>query len=314
MGRHRRKLWRLTFTRKAAGEFFDEILNKLARAASESAFAKKLAIEIGLPGWTTGEFLGLLRKVVDAMPALRLGTLDGFFARIARSFPLELGLGGKFELLEEHGVRVERARVLRQMFAHRGELDDAQKEFVESFKRATFGREEKRLGAQLDAFLDDHQEKFLSAPVGSLWGNVRKNLAGGESLAGEESPMSPRRCGRCGDGWKRAASRRSSGCAGRISFRNRNVAAGRSAFAGTRIRVEEGTGRLGRFGARQCPVGIRPEEAGTQRGCRQCVGGGGDLRRGWRAVATIGNNAGNSRGAEILREKLRRKRAPGGKS
>ncbi len=168
------KIVALTFTRKAAGEFFDEILNKLARAASEPAFAKKLAADIGRPGWTTGEFLGLLRKVVDAMPVLRLGTLDGFFARIARSFPLELGLGGKFELLEEHGVRMERARVLRQMFAHRGGLDEAQKEFVESFKRATFGREEKRLGAQLDAFLDDHQEKFLAAPVGALWGNIGK--------------------------------------------------------------------------------------------------------------------------------------------
>jgi ATP-dependent exoDNAse (exonuclease V) beta subunit len=164
----------LTFTRKAAGEFFDEILNKLARAASKPANAKKLAAEIGLPDWTPADFLRLLRMVVDAMPALRLGTLDGFFARIARSFPLELGLTGQFELLEEHSVRRERARVLRQMFAHRGELDDAQKEFAEAFKRATFGRDEKRLGAQLDAFLDDFQEKYLSAPEALLWGNEKK--------------------------------------------------------------------------------------------------------------------------------------------
>jgi ATP-dependent helicase/nuclease subunit A len=164
----------LTFTRKAAGEFFDEILNKLARAASKPAVAKQLAGEIGLPKWTPTDFLGLLRTVVEAMPALRLGTLDGFFARIARSFPLELGLGGKFELLEEHGVRMARGRVLREMFAHGGELDEAQKEFVESFKRATFGREEKRLGAQLDAFLDDHQEKYLNSPLDSLWGNAKK--------------------------------------------------------------------------------------------------------------------------------------------
>lgn len=169
----------LTFTRKAAGEFFDEILNKLARAAGQPADAKKLAVEIGVPGWTPADFLRLLRTVVDAMPALRLGTLDGFFARIARSFPLELGLTGQFELLEEHSVRRERARVLRQMFAHRAELDDAQKEFSEAFKRATFGREEKRLGAQLDAFLDDFQEKYLSAPEALLWGNEKKIWPGG---------------------------------------------------------------------------------------------------------------------------------------
>src|SRR3954470_3122407 len=174
LGARPERIVALTFTRKAAGEFFDEILNKLAKASGDAAFAAELAGDIERAELGPANFLSMLRSVVDAMPTLRLGTLDGFFARIARAFPLELGLGGKFELLEEHGVRMERSRVLRQMFAHRGELDDAQKEFVESFKRATFGREEKRLAAQLDAFLDDHQEKFLAAPAGPLWGNADK--------------------------------------------------------------------------------------------------------------------------------------------
>src|SRR5215203_3020223 len=49
----------LTFTRKAAGEFFDEILNKLARAASESGYAKQLATEIGVPAFGAVDFLKL---------------------------------------------------------------------------------------------------------------------------------------------------------------------------------------------------------------------------------------------------------------
>jgi len=40
----------LTFTRKAAGEFFDEILNKLAAAARDPARAASLAREIDGPG------------------------------------------------------------------------------------------------------------------------------------------------------------------------------------------------------------------------------------------------------------------------
>lgn len=159
----------LTFTRKAAGEFFDEILNKLGRAAGDPAFARKLAAEIECP--TPPDFLRLLRAMTDAMHRLRLGTLDGFFARIARTFPLELGLTGDFEVLEEHAARVQRARVLRRLFERTGELAPEQREFVEAFKRATFGVEEKRLGAQLDAFLDDHQETFLGAPSGDVWGN-----------------------------------------------------------------------------------------------------------------------------------------------
>ena len=96
----------LTFTRKAAGEFFDEILKKLAHAASEPNDAKKLAGEIGVPELGSDAFLKMLRAVVTSMPRLQLGTFDGFFARIARNFPLELGLSGEFEILQEHASKV----------------------------------------------------------------------------------------------------------------------------------------------------------------------------------------------------------------
>ena len=161
----------LTFTRKAAGEFFDEILKKLADAAASEANAKRLAHETGRPELGRADFLRILREVTDAMPRLRLGTLDSFFSRIARTFALELGLTGDFEILQEYAARLERRRVLQRMFARSGELDEAQKEFIEAFKRATFGRESKRLGAQLDDFLDRYQENFLAAPDGALWGN-----------------------------------------------------------------------------------------------------------------------------------------------
>ncbi len=168
----------LTFTRKAAGEFFDEILNKLARAAEEKAFAERLAKEVGVGA--SGEearrvFLRMLRDVVDAMHRLRLGTLDGFFARVARAFPLELGLAGEFEVLQEHGARVERRRVLRRMFERgSGGLAPEQREFIEAFKRATFGADEKRLAARLDGFLDRHQEIFLAGPEMDGWGNPKR--------------------------------------------------------------------------------------------------------------------------------------------
>lgn len=169
----------LTFTRKAAGEFFDEILNKLARAAREPDDAARLAREIGAPALGAPDFLRMLRAVTDAMHRLRLGTFDGFFARVVRNFPLELGLTGEFELLQDHAARRERARVLRRMFERTGELATAQREFIEAFKRATFGVDEKRLGAQLDAFLDDHQEVFLAAPERARWGDPARIWPGG---------------------------------------------------------------------------------------------------------------------------------------
>ena len=165
----------LTFTRKAAGEFFDEILNKLARAASDAAEAKRIAAEIGEPQLGPEDFLKLLRGMTAAIHRLALGTLDGFFGRVVRAFPLELGLGGEFEILQEHGARRERQRVLRELFSRPGgELDDAQREFVEAFKRATFGAEEKRLAARLDHFIDQHQNLYLDAPEGAAWGQAAR--------------------------------------------------------------------------------------------------------------------------------------------
>ncbi|HVW22189.1 MAG TPA: UvrD-helicase domain-containing protein [Opitutaceae bacterium] len=157
----------LTFTRKAAGEFFDVILKKLAEASASPAEARRIAGEIGSPTLGPADFRRMLRAMVDAMPRLTLGTLDSFFARVVRSFPLELGLGGDFEILREHAARLERSRVVRQMFAA---PEAAQRAFTEAFKRATFGTEEKRLGAQLDLFLDEHAPIYLAASEPGLWG------------------------------------------------------------------------------------------------------------------------------------------------
>jgi ATP-dependent helicase/nuclease subunit A len=160
----------LTFTRKAAGEFFDEILNKLAAASSDPSRAAKLAGEIGDDSLGSAGFLEMLRAVTDAMHRLNLGTLDGFFARLVRNFPLELGLAGDLEVLDAPAVAVERARVMRRIFAGAGALTEVQREFIEAFKRATFGSEEKRLASHLDRFLDRYQEVFLAGPDPACWG------------------------------------------------------------------------------------------------------------------------------------------------
>lgn len=170
----------LTFTRKAAGEFFDEILKKLARAAGDADAARRLARDVGSPDVGPDRFLELLRAMIDAMPRLRLGTFDGFFARIAKNFPLELGLAGEFELLEAHDALIEQRRVLAGMFAHRRALSEAQQDFIEAFKLATFGQDEKRLGDKLARFIEAHQEAYLDAPAAELWGNPRRIWPDGE--------------------------------------------------------------------------------------------------------------------------------------
>src|SRR5687767_7392018 len=74
----------MTFTRKAAGEFFERILQELAARGAESPGAGAIT---------------LLRKMVHRMDRLRLGTIDAFFMAMTQCLPFELGLTGQTGLM-----------------------------------------------------------------------------------------------------------------------------------------------------------------------------------------------------------------------
>ncbi len=150
----------LTFTRKAAGEFADSVLTKLAEAAGDERIAAELRTTLALPD---ADFKETLQRVVRALPRFTLGTMDGFFSKIVRGFQYELGLtGGKFDLLE--GPRA--AALADEMLA--GILGDALaseqgEEFFHAFRRATIGKEEQGVLNSLRAFVTRWQARFQEA-------------------------------------------------------------------------------------------------------------------------------------------------------
>jgi ATP-dependent helicase/nuclease subunit A len=172
----------VTFTRKAAGEFFDSILVKLAKAAASPKDAAALAsdprdpLSATLATLTPQDFEALLRVFISRMPRLFLGTLDSFFSNILRAFPAEFGLTSDFEVMDEYQTAVAQARVYqavfeRQLGASKRE-DPAQQAFLEAFRLATFGKAEVRITRQLDEFIEDLHDLYLSAPGEDLWGNA----------------------------------------------------------------------------------------------------------------------------------------------
>ena len=147
----------LTFTRKAAGEFADSVLTKLAEAADDDSKAATLRDDLNLPD---ADFNESLEKVARALPSFTLGTMDSFFSKIVRGFQYELGLtGGKFDLLE--GPRA--AAIADEMLA--GILGDALageqgEEFFHAFRRATIGREDQGVLKALREFVGRWQERY----------------------------------------------------------------------------------------------------------------------------------------------------------
>jgi ATP-dependent helicase/nuclease subunit A len=189
-----------TFTRKAAGEFFDSILVKLAEAASDPKKAASLAgdpadpLAAILATLGPGDYTRLLREFIRRMPRLFLGTLDSFFANLLRAFPAEFGLTGDFEVMDEYQAAVARARVYEAVFSPGrgvgGAGEPARTAFLEAFRLATLGSEENRVFKQLDGFIDELHELYLEAPSASLWGRAEAvwNDGGKHWFPGEIDP------------------------------------------------------------------------------------------------------------------------------
>ena len=133
----------LTFSRAAAGEIFERFLLMLADEAEKSP-----------------EGLGLLRGTIAVQHLNAIGTLDGFLLRMARSFPLELGICGEMEMLDEWRADKERDRVSFSVLRRTG--TDAGKALARAFLSASGGKISGRFAADYGRFIRRWHDIFLS--------------------------------------------------------------------------------------------------------------------------------------------------------
>jgi len=169
----------MTFTRKAAGEFFSRILQRLAEMAGQPDKAT-VFFQGTVPPIPAGQdYSRMLRRITRRMHRLRLGTMDSFFANVAACFPMELGLPAGARVMDENESRQARKEALDGLLErlYQEEQGAAQKALMEAYKQATFGSEEKTVDRTLQDWLaggltlwDDSQEAGGARLRG--WGEI----------------------------------------------------------------------------------------------------------------------------------------------
>ena len=145
----------LTFSRAAAGEIFERFVALLAESAEKD------------PGDAA-----LLREVIATQHLSQIGTLDSFLMRIVRSFPLELGLQGPLEMMDDYESAAERARVsfgiLRRTDA------SVKRAFDEAFALAMNRENVRSFTETYRNFISAWHERYLALPEPQAWGDAAR--------------------------------------------------------------------------------------------------------------------------------------------
>lgn len=168
----------LTFTRKAAGQIFDRIVQSLCQGAADRGSAAELARSIGRPDLDQRACGRLLKNFLEQMHRAVIGTMDSFIFGVARSFPIELGIPMDFSVADTD--KAEGKAMRREILADILSGPDGRggAGFLEAFKRATFGAEEKGAEELLDRIMSGLHMAYRFCPARERWGGA--NLIWGD--------------------------------------------------------------------------------------------------------------------------------------
>jgi len=111
-----RSILATTFTRKAAGEIQDRVLERLARAALEPARKQELESQLGYT-LAQGQIVDLLARLTRRLDHMRVRTLDAFFVHLAKLFALELGLPPEWSIVDDADERALRRESVARTLA-----------------------------------------------------------------------------------------------------------------------------------------------------------------------------------------------------
>lgn len=168
-----------TFTRKAAGEIFDRVIQRIVDAVHDDQALSRVRDDLDLPSLTRDKCLGQLVELTQQIDRLRISTLDSFFSQMARSFSLELRLPVNWQICDAATDSAMRRRSIQQMLASTKGNDVAN--LVHLLSQ---GEADRRVGENMLTAVDECYDIYRASPR-SAWKTItRTSRLGAEELAG----------------------------------------------------------------------------------------------------------------------------------
>lgn len=104
-----------TFTRKAAGEILDRVLERLVEATGDDKKLAELAATTGAKGVDRETCLQLLASLTRTLHTFQVRTIDSFFVHLVRLFALDLELPSDWSICDERVDERLRAEALQDV-------------------------------------------------------------------------------------------------------------------------------------------------------------------------------------------------------
>lgn len=176
------KIVALTFTRKSASEFLEQLLIRLAEAAVYPDKLSELAGATDYPSLTTKDCCKLLSHIFDHFHRLSFSTIDGFFVQILQQFRLECGLPEEFTIVDNVGLENLCEEALAECFSVRKDTRSV-KSMVNQCRQISPLKADPKVFSTLLNEIQTLHQYYLKTPEGCIWGNAQTIWPGGTPFA-----------------------------------------------------------------------------------------------------------------------------------
>jgi ATP-dependent exoDNAse (exonuclease V) beta subunit len=147
-----------TFTRVAAGEIRDRILERAACAVLDADARSALGAAISAPSFDEAAAIALLDRLLDALPSMQIRTLDGFFTTLVRTHALDLDLPPVLDFLDDVATEELRHEAIRLL------LDETDPQRMISLLRAlTQGQTTRSVTQTIDSTISELKSMYADS-------------------------------------------------------------------------------------------------------------------------------------------------------